>query len=117
MIKEYDGNVDFVFMFVNPFDKVWTKEYFKHFNRNPLDDPRQVKSPKLLRYFLRSVAKNMPWISKMHMVVACPTQVPSWINRDTINVVFHKDIIPERWLPTFNLTSISRFVNSIPDLA
>ena len=64
------NDVDFVFMFVNPYDPAWRAEYQRFFTDEPTVNPRQNKSPRLLRYFLRSTAKNMPWIRKVHMVVA-----------------------------------------------
>lgn len=109
--------IDYVFPMVNPFDPVWQKEYAKYFDDNPIYNPRHRKSPKLLRYMLRSLAKNMPWIDRLFMVVACPTQVPSWVNKETVNVVLHKDIIPEDELPTFNTCTIDKYVNSIPGLS
>ena len=110
-------NIDFVFPMVNPFDPIWQKEYFKHFNMNPIYDPRHRKSPKLLRYMLRSVAKNMPWINKMHMIVACLSQVPSWINKDMIDIVLHEDIIPANERPTFNTCTIDKYVSFISGLS
>ena len=68
-----DFKIDYVFPMVNPFDPVWRKEYAKHFNDDPVYNPRHRKSPRLLHYVFRSVAKNMSWIDRMFMIVACPT--------------------------------------------
>ena len=110
------GSADFVFTFVNPYDSEWRREYAKWFNDEPTQNPRQNKSPRLLRYFLRSVAKNIPWAGRTYMVVASESQVPSWVNRDAVEVVTHEDIIDAVQLPTFNTMTIIKYLNLIPGL-
>ena len=112
-----DERTDFIFMFVNPYDPAWRAEYAKYVGGEPTADRRHNKSPRLLRYCFRSVAKNMPWIGRMHMVVAAESQVPSWVNRETVNVVTHGQIIPEDQLPTFNTMTIAKFLCFTPGLS
>ena len=59
----------------------------------------------------------MPWIGRMHMVVAMDSQVPSWVNRDTVDVVLHEQIIPQYQLPTFNTMTIVKFMSFAPGLS
>ena len=58
----------------------------------------------------------MPFIRKVHLVVARESQVPEWINRDEVNVVFHRDIIPAEYLPGFNSNLIEMHLHRIKDL-
>lgn len=109
-------SADFVFAFVNPYDEEWRKDYAAWFTDEPVNNPRQSKSPRLLRYFLRSVARNMPWVNRTYMVVARDSQVSSWVNRDAVKVVTHGEIIDQAHLPTFNTMTIIKFLNLIPGL-
>ena len=58
----------------------------------------------------------MPFIRKVHLVVSGESQVPEWLNRDEVNVVLHKDIIPEQLLPTFNCNPIEIHLHNIDGL-
>jgi hypothetical protein len=58
----------------------------------------------------------MPFIRKVHLVVSGESQVPEWLNRDEVNVVLHKDIIPAQLLPTFNCNPIEMHLQNIEDL-
>jgi hypothetical protein len=49
-------------------------------------------------------------------VVSGESQVPEWINREEVNIVLHKDIIPESLLPTFNCNPIEMHLHNIADL-
>ena len=55
-------------------------------------------------------------MKNVHLVVSHPSQVPSWVDRDNLDIVLHKDIIPEEYLPTFNSTTIEMFLHRIPGL-
>lgn len=46
-------------------------------------------------------------------------QKPDWLdeNNPKINLVNHKDFIPEQFLPTYNSVVIERYMHRIPDLA
>ena len=69
-----------------------------------------------LRFSLRSLMANAPWIRKIHIVTN--GQVPSWLDTEhpKIQMVFHKDIMPADALPTFNSEAIETCLSNIPDL-
>jgi hypothetical protein len=69
-----------------------------------------------LHYLFRGIEVNMPFIRKVHLVVSQESQVPDWVNRQQVNVVLHKDIIPEEFLPTFNCNPIEMHLHRIKDL-
>lgn len=70
-----------------------------------------------LRYLLRGIQFNAPFIGKVHLVVSDQDQVPAWLSRRNVNVVAHKDIIPETYLPTFNTNTIELWLHRIPGLS
>jgi hypothetical protein len=96
--------MDLVLTFVNGLDPVWQQEY-ESSTKMPLLTKR-FRDWGTLRYLLRAVAKNMPFIGKVHLVVSGESQVPEWVNRDEVHVVLHRDIIPKEYLPTFNSNTI-----------
>ena len=114
------NNIDYVFPYVDCNDEIWYKNYIDERIRLNLStdiNPVRFRKWDNLRYIFRGIEKNMPWIRKIHMIVSNPEQVPDWINTDKVNIVYHKDIIPEEFLPTFNSCTIEMFLKNIPDLA
>lgn len=69
-----------------------------------------------LKYLLRGIQTYMPFIRNVYLVVARESQVPEWVNRENLKVILHSDIIPERFLPTFNSTAIELYLHKIPGL-
>ena len=70
-----------------------------------------------LKFLLRGIEKHIPSIENVFLLVSGDSQVPSWVDRSVVRVVLHRDIIPERFLPTFNSTTIEMFMHRIPGLA
>lgn len=106
--------MDIVITYVNGLDPVWRKQY-EEFTNTPIMDKR-FRDWGTLKYLFRGIAKNMPFIRKVHLVVSGESQVPEWINREEVNIVLHKDIIPESLLPTFNCNPIEMHLHNIADL-
>ena len=106
--------MDVVITYVDGLDPLWQKDYEEHTNIPILE--KRFRDWGTLRYLMRGVAVNMPFIRKVHLVVARDSQVPKWVNRNEVNVVLHKDIIPEKFLPTFNCNPIELHLHRIKDL-
>lgn len=106
--------MDIVITYVNGLDPVWQKEYEKYTN-TPIVEKR-FRDWGTLRYLFRGIAKNMPFIRRVHLVVSGESQVPEWINRQEVNIVLHKDIIPAELLPTFNCNPIEMHLHNIEGL-
>jgi glycosyltransferase involved in cell wall biosynthesis len=70
-----------------------------------------------LRYSMRSVHLLAPWVRRIHLVTA--GQVPPWLDVDhpKINLVDHRDLLPEDALPTFNSHAIESVVHRITGLS
>lgn len=103
--------MDIVITYVNGLDPEWQKEYEAHTNTPILE--KRFRDWGTLKYLFRGIEKNMPFIRKVHLVVSGESQVPAWINREEVNVVLHKDIIPNELLPTFNCNPIEMHLHNI----
>ncbi len=106
--------MDVVITYVDGLDPVWQKDY-EQFTNTPIMQKR-FRNWGFLPYLLRGVEENMPFIRKIHLVVSHESQVPQWVNRNEVNVVLHKDIIPADLLPTFNSNVIEMHLHRIHDI-
>lgn len=69
-----------------------------------------------LRYSLRSVFENTPWIN--HIYIVTNNQRPIWLKEHPkITVVDHTEIIPAELLPTFSSVVIENYLTKIPELS
>ncbi len=70
-----------------------------------------------LKYSLRSMEKYAPWIRKIFIVT--DNQTPGWLDTGSskIQIIDHKDILPQESLPCFNSTLIEKFLHKIPQLS
>jgi hypothetical protein len=107
--------MDVVITYVDGLDPLWQKDYEKHTNIPILE--KRLRDWGTLRYLMRGIEVNMPFVRKVHLVVARDSQVPKWVNRDEVNVVLHSDIIPEQFLPTFNCNPIEMHLHRIKGLS
>ena len=107
--------MDVVITYVDNCDENWVKT-IRQFTDIPKDYDRRYRSWNNLKYCLRSIATNMSFVRKIFLVVSELSQVPKWINKNEINIVYHKDIIPEKYLPTFNSRTIEMHLHNIKDL-
>ena len=106
--------VDIVITYVDGLDPAWQREYEQYTHEPVLE--KRFRDWGTLPYLFRGIAVNMPFIRKVHLVVARDSQVPQWINRNEVNIVLHRDIIPEEYLPTFNCNPIEMFLHRIEGL-
>lgn len=106
--------MDIVITYVDGLDPVWQADYEKFTNQPALE--KRFRDWGTLRYLFRGIAENMSFIRKVHLVVSHDSQVPKWINRNEVNVVLHKDIIPAEFLPTFNSNPIEMHLHRIEGL-
>ena len=116
-------DIDFVFPYVNNKESVWAKQFkdwcLNHGQTERLQTINQERYDDigLLPFLFECLNKNMPWLRKIHLIVSNPEQVPSWLHNDKVNIILHKDIIPPKYLPTYNSTTIEMYLRRIPDLA
>lgn len=110
--------IDYVITYVDGSDPVWQKEYEVASGKKiNAEKSERYRSWDNLKYNLRAVEQNLPFIRNVYLVVSGPSQVPSWVDRETVHVVYHKDIIPEKFLPVFCSTAIEMFLGFIPGIS
>lgn len=69
-----------------------------------------------LKYSLRSLEKNAPWIN--HIYIVTDRQVPRWLNLNCprVSIIDHSLILPSSIIPCFNSSVIERYIGFIPNL-
>lgn len=115
--------IDLVYLWVDDSDINWRKQkeaYAKRTcNINDLStNSCRFKDNQELKFSLRSVMMNIPWINNI-FIVTCG-QVPSWLdlkNNSKINIITHEQIMPKEALPTFNSEAIETCICNIPSLS
>ncbi len=72
----------------------------------------------VIRYSLRSVARNASWVRRIYLLT-CRAQVPPWLNVDhpQIRVVHHDEIMAPEILPTFNSFCIVSHLHRLPGVS
>ena len=101
--------MDIVITYVDGNDPVWKKDYEKYTNV-------PVRDWGTLKYLLRGIEVNMPFIRNVYLVVSHTSQVPEWADTQNLKIVLHSDIIPKEYLPTFNCNPIEMHLHRIDGL-
>lgn len=114
-LKVETSNIDFVFPYVNSDDENWQKLYKENVGNESswAAGIERFRDSGTLKYLFRGIEKNLPWINKVHMLVASKSQVPSWINTNVVDIITHDQFIPKEYLPTFNSTAIEMFLPNL----
>ena len=116
-------DIDIVLPYVTLDDPVWFETLAHSCNQEHEEfSPERYRSFDTLSYWFLGVSKMMPWVRKIHLLVACESQIPQWLKKNNdfkikIEIHEHKDFIPEEFLPTFNSCTIEMFLHRIPNLA
>ena len=89
-------NIDYVITYLDPTDPYWLKQFSKYHDEQFKSQPSRYDTDgvKHLKYNFRGIAKYMPWIHELYLVVFSESQVPDWVNRNTVNVVTDDMYIP-----------------------
>ena len=112
--------IDLVLTYVDGRDKLWKHNYLVYTrieNKKYEANSVRFRSWDNFKYILRSAAQYLPFINNTYLIVSQESQVPDFINTDTVNIIYHRDIIPEKYLPTFNSNTIEMFIYKIPELS
>jgi hypothetical protein len=116
-IIEDMNKIDYVFPYVTSDDPYWRHLYTISLSGKESEfgsGIQRFRDNGLLKYLFRSLEKYLPWINKVHMIVMCDSQVPNWINREKVHIIYHSDFIPKKYLPTFNSNMIDSFIPFLP---
>ncbi|WP_186432737.1 stealth family protein [Oenococcus oeni] len=129
-MENYD--IDFVVPWVDGQDPLWRKKHnvFSNkdslakasgkkaaLNENASDSDSRYRDYGTLRYWFRAVEKFAPWVHKIYLIT--DNQRPNWLNLENpkIVVIDHRDIIKEKYLPTFNSNVIESAIGNIKNLS
>lgn len=107
--------MDIVLTYVNGLDPEWQKDYASATGKPVLE--KRFRDWGTMKYLFRGFEKHMPFIGNVFLVVSRESQVPEWIDRSVVKVIYHKDIIPSEKLPVFNSAAIEVFLHRIPGLS
>lgn len=119
--------IDFVILWVDGNDLLWQAEKRKYlqegrekvgsvFFEKWVDHPMRYRDWDNLQYWFRGVERFAPWVHKIHFVTW--GHLPTWLNTDhpKLNIVNHRDFIPEKYLPTFQANPIENNLHRITGL-
>jgi len=114
-------DIDFVVTWVDMNDPKWQHD-FSSFSGKIDNTKNEVTVARfrdngLLKFWFRGVEKFAPWVRKIHFVTC--GQHPEWldITHPKLQLVNHKDYIPNQYLPCFNSNLIEIYMHKIPGLS
>jgi len=113
---QFQEPVHVVFTWVNSRDPKF-RELLRPYSlpqSQDLDEDRYRESGEL-RFALRSVHYNLPWVQRIFVVSNCAR--PAWLNEAQVSWVDHAQILPGHALPTFNSHVIEAALHRISGLA
>lgn len=111
-----ENKIDFIITWVDGNDEKWKAEKNKY-SKNLDYHNKWYRNWRTLKYWFRGVERFSPWVNKIHFVTW--GHLPDWldVNHPKINIVNHKEFIPEEWLPTFNPHAIELNLHRIKKLS
>lgn len=124
LLKHSDPeSIDFILPYVDNTDPNWQKLYCNY--KYKTEDISEVNGNfrfagdehGLFKYIFRGIEKNMPWISVVHLIVQSESQIPAWLDKSKVHIVYHDSYIPEEALPVFNSSVIEVCIPTIVGLA
>ena len=123
-------DIDIVIPYVDGSDLQWREGFEKILQleqektkQDPSIEPHGIEEDKFrsfdtFRYLLRGIECCCPWIRRIYIVIQQPSQKPSWLKEcGNLKIIYHKDIIPQEYLPTYNSATIEMFVWKIKGLS
>lgn len=121
-MDKYKFDIDLVYLWVDGNDVEWLSKKNKFlgksndYNIEATTIARNANNDEL-KYSLRSVEKNIPWVRKIFIVT--DEQKPEWLNLENpkIQIVDIREILPAEALPCYNSVVIECFLYKIPDLS
>ena len=120
-----DETIDIVYTWCDAADAKWAakKDAFARSCGLPADSKANAAcrfaAGEDLRFSLRSVERCAPWIGFVFLVVDDDATLPVWLDEGNpkLRVVRHSEIIPARYLPTFDSSCIEHHLARIPGLS
>ena len=113
--------VSVVIPYVDNKDPIWIKafeNYCKfHHLENKITDRHtdRYEDVGLINYQLKLINKYMPFVDTIYLLLMNKEQAPKDLPSN-VKIVYHAQFIPQKYLPTFNSTTIEMFLWNIPNL-
>lgn len=118
-----NADIDVVFTWVNGEDEKWIEKLKRFKNENYLgEDFHNLKfrfgSNNEIEYSVKRLLSLCPWVRNIYIVT--DGQIPDFLKKEKIKnveIIDHKQVIPEKYLPTFNSHVIEAHIHRIQGLA
>lgn len=116
---EMREKIDFVVTYLDGTDSEWIKEknQYEESAVSSLNSEARFRNLDNFQYWFRAVEKYAPWVNKIHVVTW--GHLPEWLDTShpKLNIINHKDYIPQNYLPTFNSNVIELNLDRIEGLS
>lgn len=116
--------IDIVYTWVDGSDLAWREKQSIENGRNDKElglnalDPARFENNNELLFSLKSIKKHIPWVRKIFIVTDNQKpSISSSLNQNNIKIIDHTEIIPKKYLPTFNSHVIEAHLHLIPELS
>ena len=112
------NKIDIVVPWVDGSDKEWLKQKAEYSGVKYVDDNvNRYRDWDILKYWFRGIEKYAPWVNKIHFITW--GHLPPWLNTENekLNIVNHKNYIPEKYLPVFSANPIELNIHRIKGLS
>ena len=93
----------------------WKEKYSTYVVKD-IEEER-FRSYGVLDLQIKLIRKYMSWVGNIFVVVSDEDQIPENFDKSLCTFVFHKDIIPNKYLPCFNSCTIEMFLHKIKNLS
>jgi hypothetical protein len=120
-LKSESRKIDAVYTWVDHSDPEWADLYTQAIRTKKSETDAEAlvrfRNNDELKYSLRSLRQNAPWINKIYIVSNC--RMPHWMKRDHNEIVWvdHSELLPDWALPTFNSHAIESVLHKITGLS
>ena len=112
--------IDYVVPMVFHDDPLWQADYRStgyRYDEHDLMEFVRYRSWGTEELLIRCVRRFMPFVRNVFVLLSRESQRRPWMDLYGIRVVYHREFIPERFLPTFNSCAIEMFLHRIPGLS
>ena len=113
--------ISLVIPYVNNKDELWRKIFVEYCITHNLKEKivdmgtDRYEDIGLINYQLKLINKNMPWVNNIYLLLMNREQAPKDLPSN-VKIIYHAAFIPQKFLPTFNSTTIEMFLWNIKDL-
>ena len=130
-------DIDLIIPMVFPQDPVWQAEFKKYRGGKDVTQHVRFRSWGTEELLVRCCMKYMPWVRYIHILIAGESQVQGWMKEmkneesrikdnlahkpqgtgPVLRIVYHREFIPEEYLPCFSSPCFEMFLHRIPGLS